>query len=103
MIIVSGSIKFASVEELENAKQALKDRAARSREDAGCTDYVFSQNLEDPAQILLSEKWESDELLKAHLVIPDEEFGALMATAKIASAIVVSSESGEEQILMSDK
>ena len=46
MIIVSGSIKFASVEELENAKQALKDRAARSREDAGCTDYVFSQNLE---------------------------------------------------------
>jgi quinol monooxygenase YgiN len=103
MIIVSGSIKFASVEELENAKQALKDRAARSREDAGCTDYVFSQNLEDPAQILLSEKWESDELLKAHLVIPDEEFGALMATAKIASAIIVSSESGEEQILMSDK
>lgn len=103
MIIVSGSIKFASVEELENAKQALKDRAARSREDAGCTDYVFSQNLEDPAQILLSEKWESDELLKAHLVIPDEEFGALMATAKIASAIVVSSESGEEQILVSDK
>ncbi|MDG1026104.1 MAG: antibiotic biosynthesis monooxygenase [Gammaproteobacteria bacterium] len=103
MIIVSGSIKFASVEELENAKQALKDRAARSREDAGCTDYVFSQNLEDPAQILLSEKWESDELLKAHLVIPDEEFGALMATAKIASAIVVSSESGEEHILMSDK
>ena len=103
MIIVSGSIKFASVEELENAKQALKDRAARSREDAGCTDYVLSQNLEDPAQILLSEKWESDELLKAHLVIPDEEFGALMATAKIASAIIVSSESGEEQILMSDK
>ena len=43
MIIVSGSIKFASVEELENAKQALMDRAARSREDAGCIDYVFSQ------------------------------------------------------------
>ena len=103
MIIVSGSIKFASVEELENAKQALKDRAARSREDAGCIDYVFSQSLEDPAQIILSEKWESDELLKAHLIIPDEEFGALMATAKIASAIVVSSESGKEQILMSDK
>ncbi len=100
MIIVSGSIKFESVEELENAKQALMDRAARSREDVGCIDYVFSQNLEDPAQIPLTEKWESDELLKAHLAIPDEEFGALMATAKIASAIVVSSESGEEQILM---
>jgi hypothetical protein len=38
--------------------------------------------------------------LKAHLAIPDEEFGALMATAKIASAIVISSESDEEQVLM---
>jgi len=38
--------------------------------------------------------------LKAHLAIPDEEFGALMATAKIAPAIVISSESDEEQILM---
>ena len=100
MIIVSGSIKFESVEELENANQALVDRAVRSREDAGCIDYVFSQNLEDTAQIHLTEKWENDDLLKAHLAIPDEEFGALMATAKIAPAIVISSESDEEQILM---
>ena len=100
MVIVTGSIKFESVEELENAKQALMDRAARSREDVGCIDYVFSQNLEDPAQIPLTEKWENDDLLKAHLAIPNEEFGALMATAKIASAIVISSESDEEQVLM---
>ena len=100
MIMVTGSIKFESIEELENAKQALTSRAQRSREDAGCIDYVFSLNLEDPTEIRLTEKWDNDELLKAHLAIPDEEFGALMATAKITSAIVVSSESDEEQILM---
>jgi len=42
MVIVTGCIKFESVEELENANQALVDRAVRSREDVGCIDSVFS-------------------------------------------------------------
>lgn len=100
MIIVTGIIKFESAEELENTKTVLMNRARRSRGDAGCIDYSFAQNLEDPTEIRLIEKWESDGLLKAHLAIPDEEFGSLLSTAKISAAIVISSESGEEKVLM---
>jgi quinol monooxygenase YgiN len=100
MIIVTGSIKLESTDELEGARQALISRAERSRADSGCIDYVFSQNLEDPTEIRLTEKWESTELLQAHLAIPDEEFSQLMSTAKISQAVVVSNEAGEDQVLM---
>lgn len=100
MIIVTGSIKLETVEEAESVRQALIGRAQRSRKDAGCVDYAFSQNLEDPTEIRLTEKWESAELLKAHLAIPDEEFGVLLSTAKITTATIVSNECAEDQLLM---
>ncbi len=100
MIIVTGSIKLESVEEFESARQALMNRAQRSRADAGCIDYAFSENLEDPTEIRLTEKWENAELLQAHLEILDEEFNAVMATAKISTANIVSNEAGENRGLM---
>jgi len=100
MILVTGSIKLESEEELENVRQALIGRAQRSRKDAGCIAYVFSQSLEDSTEIILTEKWESAELLQAHLEIPDEEFGALLSTAKITAATIVSNEADEERVLM---
>ena len=100
MILVTGSVKFESEEEVANVSQALIGRAQRSRKDAGCISYVFSQNLEDPTEISLIEKWESAELLQAHLEIPDEEFAALLSTAKIVTATIVSNECGEDRVLM---
>lgn len=100
MILVTGSIKFESEQELENVSQALMGRAQHSRKDAGCIAYVFSRNLEDSSEIILTEKWESDELLQAHLEIPDEEFGVLLSTAKITTATVVSNDCGEDKVLM---
>ena len=89
MIIVTGTVNFESIDEVEQATQALIGRAQRSRKDAGCVCYSFSKNLEDPTEICLAEKWESAELLQAHLEIVDEEFNALLGTAKITSAIVI--------------
>ncbi|PCI75566.1 MAG: hypothetical protein COB20_12650 [SAR86 cluster bacterium] len=100
MIIVTGNLKLESVEELASVRQALIGRAQRSRKDAGCLDYAFSQSLEDPTEIRLTEKWESAELLQAHLEIPDEEFGVLLSTAKITTATIVSNDCGEDQLLM---
>ena len=100
MILVTGTIKFESEQEAKNVSEALIGRAQRSRKDAGCIAYVFSQNLEDSSEIILTEKWESAELLQAHLEIPDEEFGKLLSTAKIATATIVSNESAEEKVLM---
>ncbi|MBL4728873.1 MAG: antibiotic biosynthesis monooxygenase [Gammaproteobacteria bacterium] len=100
MIIVTGTINFESPDEVEQVTQALVRRAQRSRKDAGCIDYSLSKSLEDPTKIHLTEKWESPELLQAHLEIIDEEFSTLLGTAKITRAIIVSNEAGEDRILM---
>jgi len=100
MIIVTGTVNFESLGEVEQVTQALINRAQRSRKDAGCVCYSFSKNLEDPTEICLTEKWESVELLQAHLEIVDEEFTTLLGTAKITRAIVVSNEASADRILM---
>lgn len=75
-------------------------RAQRSRKVKGNLDYSFSVSLEDPTEIRLTEKWESDELLQAHLQLPDEEFNQFIATAKIESAVVIANEVSSERELL---
>ncbi len=100
MLIITGIIKTSSEQELEQVKSALIKRAVKSRQDKGNIDYAFSVNIEDPTEIRLTEKWESEELLNAHLQIPDEEFSAVVGAASIESAVVVSNEvTGEKQLL----
>ena len=100
MLIVTGTIKVESAEEMERVRDALAARAERSRKDAGNIDYVFTLNIEDPTEIRLIEKWESVEALHAHLQIPDDEFSAVLGTARIDTAIVVSNEVTGERVLM---
>ncbi|MFT4583829.1 MAG: quinol monooxygenase YgiN [Gammaproteobacteria bacterium] len=100
MIVITGIIKLESENELARVKEALIRRAIRSRADAGNIDYVFAQSLEDPTEIRLTEKWEDEATLNAHLKIPDEEFGVIITTAKIERAVVVSSEVSSERELL---
>ena len=100
MIIITGTIKVESEAELLRVKDTLVRRAVKSRADAGNIDYVFTQNLEDPSEIRLVEKWESDAALNAHLEIPDEEFNAVIGSAKLTGAVVTAVEAGEERVLM---
>lgn len=100
MLLITGTIRLQSGDETDRLKPALARRAARSREDEGCIDYVFAVNVEDPCEIRLTEKWETREHLDAHLAVPDEAFDELMATANIESATVVASEISSEQALL---
>lgn len=100
MIIVTGTVKVETLEEVERVKDVLNRRAARSRGDDGCLDYVFAQSLEDPTEIRVIEKWEDEEKLNAHLAIPDEEFNNLLATLKLTSAVVVANETASERELL---
>ena len=88
MILVTGTIEVESVDEVQRVKAALIRRAEKSRADEGCIDYVFSIPLDHPTQIRLFETWESEELLDAHLMVPDEEFNQLLAGAKLVTAKV---------------
>lgn len=43
------------------------DGMRASRAEAGCLEYVFAADPLDPARVVLSERWESMELLQEHL------------------------------------
>ena len=101
MVIVLGTIKMASEHEARRVRSGLITRAKKSRADAGNLEYVFSLNVEDPTEVCLTEVWETDELLKAHLAIPDAEFSTMLATAKIERARVVAYDGSNERVLMS--
>lgn len=100
MIIVSGTIEVESEEELERVKSALIRRAAKSRTDEGNLDYVFSVSIENPLQIRLYEEWVNEDLLNAHLMVPDDEFNGVIANARLSSARVVLHEASDARELM---
>ena len=86
MIIVSGTIEVGSEAEIDRVRAALVHRAEKSRSDKGCVDYVFSVSVDRSTEIRLFEMWESEELLNAHLMVPDEEFNSMLSEADIVSA-----------------
>ena len=100
MILITGTIKVATEAEADQALDALTGRAHRSRQHEGNIEYVFSQNIEDPTEIRLLEKWSSEAALNAHLTIPDDEFDTIMRTATIETATVVCYDVANERVLM---
>jgi len=100
MILITGTIVVEDEAEATRVRDALADRSRRSRQDAGCLDYAFSQSLEDPCEFRLTEKWATQEDLDAHLAIPDPEFFELLGTARIASALVTAAEADGEREMM---
>ena len=47
--------------------EASLDGMRTSRSEAGCLEYVFAADPLDPARVVLSERWESMDLLQQHL------------------------------------
>jgi len=100
MLVITGTIVVGSAAEVGRVRDALAGRVERSRQDAGCIDYQFSQSLADPCEIRLVEKWASQGDLDAHLAIPDPEFSEVLASADIRSARISVCEAGEERVMM---
>lgn len=101
MVIILGTIRLESAAEVERFETALRERAARSRTDAGNVDYTFARNLEDPTELRLTEVWESQALLEAHLAKPDPAFDEVLTSAKIARARVTAFDGTNERVLVS--
>jgi quinol monooxygenase YgiN len=71
MIIVAGSMSFAAADR-EDVLASLAEVTAASRADAGCTEYWWAGDLDEPNTFRFYECWESEELLNAHLAQPYE-------------------------------
>ncbi|MEM9621901.1 MAG: antibiotic biosynthesis monooxygenase [Pseudomonadota bacterium] len=100
MILITGTIMLESESELATVRDALVRRAERSRGDNGCIDYQFSVSLDNPKEIRLIERWESEALLEAHLAIPDPEFTETIGRGKIATAVVEAHEVSASREMM---
>jgi quinol monooxygenase YgiN len=71
MMIIAGSMTFAPADRAD-VLASLAEVTAASRRDAGCVEYFWSEDLDEPNTFRFFECWESTELLDAHLAQPHE-------------------------------
>ncbi|MEM7076993.1 MAG: putative quinol monooxygenase [Pseudomonadota bacterium] len=69
MIVVNGRLTIDPAS-LPAIKDALATMETASRAEAGCHDYTFSVEVNDAAQMRITESWESVEALQAHFATP---------------------------------
>jgi quinol monooxygenase YgiN len=83
MIIVNAKI-FAKENMADKVVETAQPLIKGTRAEAGCIEYNFYNAVEDKNLLLVAEKWESIDALKAHLEMPHfvqfgEDVGDLLA------------------------
>jgi quinol monooxygenase YgiN len=69
MIVVNAIIE-STEHSIAALKAAVADMENASRLEAGCLDYTFSVELNNPNVLRITERWETLEALKAHFTVP---------------------------------
>ncbi len=94
MIIVAGRIPIRPEMRTRAIAAAVKVTQA-TQTDAGCLQYHFYADLEDPDILHVYEEWESEEALAAHLALPHTteflaEIGEMVAGTPVVKRHTVS-------------
>ncbi|MGH9029921.1 MAG: putative quinol monooxygenase [Acidimicrobiales bacterium] len=85
MLIISGSLSFAP-EDRKLVLENLVEITQLSRNDAGCVDYWWAEDVEEPNTFRFFECWESQELFDAHISTPHEKTFGERLLSRIAGA-----------------
>ena len=59
--------KFKLLDQPEKVKEELFSLVEPTRNEKGCVDYIFYQDIEDESILMLYENWESNGDLEAHM------------------------------------
>lgn len=79
MIVVNAVIESTEAD-IAAMKDAIATMEKKSLAEAGCHDYTFSVELNNPTKIRITEKWDDMDSLKAHFAEPHmADFQAAMA------------------------
>lgn len=80
MIVVNVAVEI-DPEDLPAMKEGIATMETASRAEAGCLDYTFSVELNNPSRLRITEKWETMDALTAHFSAPHMgAFQALMTS-----------------------
>jgi len=80
MIVLVVSIE-TTAETITGIQQAVAEMENASREEAGCRDYTFAVELNDPDKLRITECWDDEAALKQHFDTPHmAAFNQAMAT-----------------------
>lgn len=66
MLIVTGSFTVEPDQRQKYLDEQL-ETMHRTRGEQGCLEYVFAADPLEPGRVILSERWESEEALNAHI------------------------------------
>lgn len=72
MIVVAGMLQFKP-EDRQDVLDRLKEVVRLSRQDPGCVEYWWSEDIESADSFRFLECWESQELMDAHMAQPHTE------------------------------
>jgi len=98
MIVVNAIIE-TTAENIANMKDAIAVMEQKSQAEAGCQDYTFSVELNNPDVIRITEKWDSMDALVAHFQEPHmADFQAAMAANQPKSVTASFYEATEVQM-----
>jgi quinol monooxygenase YgiN len=71
MHIIAGSLSFAA-EDREDVIASLMEITELSRKDAGCVEYWWAEDLDQPDTFRFFECWDTREHFDAHIALPHE-------------------------------
>jgi quinol monooxygenase YgiN len=69
-MIVVNAVVTTRKEDIDALHSAISAMETASRAEAGCDDYTFSVELNDPNTLRITEKWQTVEALKEHFATP---------------------------------
>ena len=79
MLLIEGWLKLATGE-FDKVREAGIAMVKATNQESGCLHYAFAQDIADPDLIRISERWESQEALAAHMASPHmTQFNQAMA------------------------
>lgn len=80
-MIVVNAVVTTKKEDITALHSAISAMETASRAEAGCGDYTFSVELNDPNTLRITEQWQSVEALQQHFATPHmAEFQKIMGT-----------------------
>jgi quinol monooxygenase YgiN len=71
MLIIAGSLSFAA-QDREDVLASLSEITELSRNDSGCVEYWWAEDVDEPNTFRFFECWESQEQFDAHVAAPHE-------------------------------